>query len=76
MKISARNVLPGTVVALVRGPVSTEVTLEVAPGLQVVASITTASAAGALAIVALECSSHAASRPIVAQIAIRSAEAR
>jgi molybdopterin-binding protein len=44
MKISARNVLPGTVVALVRGPVSTEVTLEVAPGLQVVASITTASA--------------------------------
>ncbi|WP_326539153.1 TOBE domain-containing protein [Pseudorhodoferax sp.] len=44
MKISARNVLPGTVVALVRGPVSTEVTLEVSPGLQVVASITTASA--------------------------------
>jgi molybdopterin-binding protein len=44
MKISARNVLPGTVVAFVRGPVSTEVTLEVAPGLQVVASITTASA--------------------------------
>ncbi|MGC3984966.1 MAG: molybdopterin-binding protein [Pseudorhodoferax sp.] len=44
MKISARNVLPGTVVALVRGPVSTEVTLEVSPGLQVVASITTTSA--------------------------------
>lgn len=44
MKISARNVLPGTVVALVRGPVSTEVTLEVSPGLQIVASITTASA--------------------------------
>ena len=44
MKISARNVLPGTVVALLRGPVSTEVTLEVSPGLQIVASITTASA--------------------------------
>ncbi|MFT3719756.1 TOBE domain-containing protein [Pseudorhodoferax sp.] len=44
MKISARNVLPGTVVAMVRGPVSTEVTLEIAPGLQIVASITTTSA--------------------------------
>ena len=44
MKISARNVLPGTVVAIVRGPVSTEVTLEVAPGLHIVSSITTNSA--------------------------------
>jgi len=45
MKISARNVLPGKVVSIVRGPVTTEVTLEVAPGLQIVSTITTASAA-------------------------------
>ena len=44
MKLSARNVLPGKIVAIVRGPVSTEVTLEVAPGLQIVASITSESA--------------------------------
>lgn len=44
MKISARNVLPGTVVAIVKGPVTTEVTLEVAPGVQLVSTITTTSA--------------------------------
>lgn len=44
MKISARNVLPGKIVKIVRGPVSTEVTLEVAPGLQIVSTITSASA--------------------------------
>ena len=44
MKVSARNVLPGKILKIVRGPVSTEVTLEIAPGLQIVASITTASA--------------------------------
>lgn len=44
MKISARNVLPGTVVAIVRGPVTTEVTMEIAPGVQIVSSITTSSA--------------------------------
>lgn len=44
MKISARNVLPGTVVALTKGPVSTEVTLEIAPGLTIVSTITTHSA--------------------------------
>lgn len=44
MKISARNVLPGKVVALVRGPVSTEVTLEIAPGVQITSTITTHSA--------------------------------
>ena len=32
MKISARNVLSGTVVAVKEGPVSTEVTLEIGPG--------------------------------------------
>ncbi len=44
MKISARNVLPGTVVAIVRGPVTTEVTLEIAPGVQIVSTITSTAA--------------------------------
>jgi len=44
MKISARNVLPGKIVAIVRGPVTTEVTLEIAPGVQIVSTITSASA--------------------------------
>ena len=44
MKISARNVLPGRVVSIVRGPVTTEVTLEIAPGVQVVSTITSSSA--------------------------------
>ena len=46
MKLSARNVLPGKIVRIVRGPVSTEVTLEIAPRVEIVASITTASANG------------------------------
>ncbi len=44
MKISARNVLPGKIVAIVRGPVTTEVTLEIAPDVQIVSTITSASA--------------------------------
>ncbi len=44
MKISARNVLPGTITAIVRGPVTTEVTLEIAPGVQIVSTITSNSA--------------------------------
>ncbi|WP_353234592.1 molybdopterin-binding protein [Diaphorobacter ruginosibacter] len=44
MKISARNVLSGKIVSIVRGPVSTEVTLEIAPGIQITSSITTNSA--------------------------------
>ncbi len=44
MKISARNVLPGTVIAIVRGPITTEVTLEIAPGVQIVSTITTTAA--------------------------------
>ena len=44
MKISARNVLPGKVVSMVKGPVSTELTLEIAPGVQVTPSITSTSA--------------------------------
>ncbi len=44
MKISARNVLPGKVVKIVRGPVTTEVTLEIASGVQIVSTITSTSA--------------------------------
>lgn len=44
MKISARNVLKGKVISIVRGPVSTEVTLEIAPGVQITSSITSNSA--------------------------------
>ncbi len=44
MKISARNVLSGKVISIVRGPVSTEVTLEIAPGIQIVSTITSNSA--------------------------------
>jgi molybdopterin-binding protein len=45
MKISARNTFPGTVTALKIGPVSAEVTLNVAPGIDVVSVISSASAA-------------------------------
>ena len=44
MKISDRNVLSGTVISITRGPVSTEVVLEIAPGVQIASSITTNSA--------------------------------
>lgn len=44
MKISARNVLSGTIIAITRGPVTTEVTLEIAPGVQIVSTITSNSA--------------------------------
>ncbi|MDM0111811.1 molybdopterin-binding protein [Variovorax sp. J22R133] len=44
MKISARNVLPGKITAINHGPVTTEVTLEIAPGVEIVATITTTSA--------------------------------
>ena len=44
MKISARNHFTGTVKNLVKGPVSTEVEVSVAPGINVLAVITTASA--------------------------------
>jgi molybdopterin-binding protein len=45
MKISARNVLKGKVTKLVEGAVNCEVTLEVAPGVEIVSVITKASAA-------------------------------
>jgi molybdopterin-binding protein len=44
MKISARNHFPGKITHLVEGPVSTEVTIEIAPKIQVVSVITTHSA--------------------------------
>jgi molybdopterin-binding protein len=43
MKLSARNVLKGKVVKIVRGAVNDEVTLELPGGIQVVAIITDAS---------------------------------
>lgn len=44
MKISARNVLSGTVKSLHEGPVSTEVVIEVKPGVEIVSTITSTSA--------------------------------
>lgn len=44
MRISARNVLAGTVKHISEGPISTEVTIEVAPGIEIVAVITSSSA--------------------------------
>lgn len=44
MKISARNTIKGTIKNVVLGPVSAEVTLRVAPGMEIVAVISTTSA--------------------------------
>lgn len=44
MKISARNVLGGQITRIVMGPVDTEVSIEIAPGVAIVSVITTASA--------------------------------
>jgi molybdopterin-binding protein len=44
MKISARNQIPGTVKAIRKGPVSTEVVISIAGGHEIVSSITTTSA--------------------------------
>jgi molybdopterin-binding protein len=44
MKVSARNALKGTVKGIVPGAVNTEVTVEIAPGVEVVSVITKASA--------------------------------
>jgi molybdate transport system regulatory protein len=43
MKISARNNIPGTVTAIKVGPVSAEVTINVAPGIDIVSVISAAS---------------------------------
>lgn len=44
MQISARNVLKGKVTKLVLGAVNCEVTLEIAPGVEIVSTITKTSA--------------------------------
>jgi len=44
MRISARNQFSGTVKQIVKGPVSAEVTVSIAPGIDVVAVISTTSA--------------------------------
>ena len=44
MKTSARNVLKGKIVALKKGPVNTEVTLQLPGGTEIVATVTTTSA--------------------------------
>ena len=44
MKISARNQFSGTVKQIIKGPVSAEVTVSIAPAIDVVAVISTASA--------------------------------
>jgi molybdopterin-binding protein len=43
MRISARNALRGKVTKLIEGPVSTEVTVQVAKGIEIVSSVTSAS---------------------------------
>ena len=42
MKISARNILPGTVTAIKKGPISALVTIRVAPKVELTSSITAA----------------------------------
>jgi molybdopterin-binding protein len=44
MKLSTRNEFVGTITRLVRGPVSTEVTIQVAKDVEIVSVITTNSA--------------------------------
>ncbi|HYB33410.1 MAG TPA: TOBE domain-containing protein [Steroidobacteraceae bacterium] len=44
MKLSARNALTGTISRITRGPVSTEVTIGIAKGVEIVSVITTNSA--------------------------------
>ena len=40
MRITARNILKGVVKAVKKGPVSSVVTLEIAPGVEIVSSVT------------------------------------
>jgi len=40
MKVSARNLIPGTIKELTQGAVNSEVVIEVAPGIEVVSIIT------------------------------------
>lgn len=40
MKLSARNVIPGKVVSIKKGPVSSLVVIEIAPGVKLTSSVT------------------------------------
>lgn len=44
MKLSARNIIKGKVVSIKKGPVSTTITLQVAPGIEITSSITSEAA--------------------------------
>jgi len=44
MKISARNLIPGKVKNIKKGPISALVTLQIAPGIEIVSNITSGSA--------------------------------
>ena len=44
MTISARNTIKGKVIHVIQGPVSAEVVLSIAPGIEIVAQISTHSA--------------------------------
>jgi molybdopterin-binding protein len=46
MKLSARNILKGTVKAITHGAVDSEVVIELSPGVEVVSIITKSSAEG------------------------------
>jgi molybdopterin-binding protein len=41
MKISARNILPGKITSIAKGPISSLVTIELAPDVAIEATITT-----------------------------------
>jgi molybdopterin-binding protein len=45
MKLSARNILKGKVKSLKKGPISSLVVLEIAPGIEIVSTITAGSSA-------------------------------
>ena len=45
MKLSARNILKGKVKSLKKGPISSLVILEIAPGIEIVSTITAGSSA-------------------------------
>lgn len=47
MKLSARNVIPGRILSIKKGPVSTLVTIQIAPGL-ILTSVVTSDAAKSL----------------------------
>ena len=44
MKISARNIIPGKVTSIKKGPISSVVIIEIAPGIEIASSITSESA--------------------------------